>query len=163
MYIERGVILLKLCIALTLLAISGCNLTEAGEVEKAVFYENVEAGLKIYESSDWTLDSEVSIEPFNATFKQGNVRAIVSIIPSVKTLDQIKQELHLDRDFVEVIEESDHRLSFQTNQKESIRSDIYAQQTDGETLILTFLTSIAEYEANQEKMEEFRNNIERTY
>ncbi|WP_332698272.1 hypothetical protein [Halalkalibacter lacteus] len=154
--------LLMLCIAFVLFAVSGCDSSQA-RAEKAVFYENVDAGMKIYESSNWILDSEVSSEPFNATFKQGNVRVIVSIIPSVKSLDQIKKELNLDRGYVRLIGETADSISFQLNEKESIRSDIYLEYKNDETLLLTFFTPLEGYEVNQEIMEEFKNQIELTY
>ncbi|MFC0472174.1 hypothetical protein ACFFHM_17105 [Halalkalibacter kiskunsagensis] len=154
--------LLVLCIALALFVVSGCESSQA-KVEKVVFYENVDAGLKIYESSNWILDSEVSSKPFNAIFKQDNVRVIVSIVPSVKSLDQIKKELNLDRDYVQLIEETADSISFQLNEKESIRSDIYLESKIDETLVLTFFTPVEGYEANQEIMEEFKNQIELTY
>ncbi|WP_088105483.1 hypothetical protein [Halalkalibacter urbisdiaboli] len=152
-----------LCIAV-LIAVGGCSsqnsVIKASEKEKVVFFENEEAGLTIYESSNWVLDSVVSNEPFNATFKRDDVRAIVSIIPGERSLEQIKQELKLNRDFVKVLDESEDYLSFQMRENESIRSDIYREQAGEETLIVTFLTPLETYEQNSAKAEEFRKNIE---
>ena len=142
-----------------LLIISACESTQAEHIEKVVMYENEKAGIQILESSNWMLDSEVSTEPFNVTFKQDEIRAIVSIIPNIKSLEEIKKELDLTSDYVQIIEETPERLSFRMEQTEHTRSDIYVQQTGEETLVLAFFTPDHDYLANYEKIEEFRKNI----
>ncbi|WP_227935126.1 hypothetical protein [Alkalihalobacillus deserti] len=155
--------LFSLCIALTLFVAAGCEATQAEVSEKAVIYENEEAGIQIFESGNWTLDAEVSTEPLNATFKQDDMRVIVSVIPSVKTLDQIKTELNLDGDFIEMIDETKESLAFKLNQTENTRSDLFIEASEDKTLVLTFFTPVKEYQTNLKKIEEFRKSISPLY
>ncbi|WP_100407972.1 hypothetical protein [Bacillus solitudinis] len=151
----------KTCLIIALLFMTGCQFSKAEEVDKSVIYKNEEAGLKVYESEDWLLDTEVSSEPFNATFKQESAKAIVSILPGKKSLHQIKNELGLTDEFIQLIEESEYHISFQMNELKNFRSDIYIEHTNADdTLIVTFLTPVIEYEQQKEGKDLFRHNIE---
>jgi hypothetical protein len=151
--------LLSIMISLSLFVIAACETTQEEISEKAFLYKNEKAGIEIIESSNWTLDSEITTEPLNATFRQDDIKAIVSIIPSSKTLDQIKRELNLNGDFVQIIDETEESLSFKLNQTENTRSDIFVETSDGETLVLTFFTPEHDYLAKHRKIEEFRKSI----
>ncbi|ARK29568.1 hypothetical protein BkAM31D_06670 [Halalkalibacter krulwichiae] len=137
---------------------------EANPAEtKTVIYENKEAGIVIYQSSNWELEKEVSIDPLNAAFKQDHMRAIVSIIPNAKTVEQIKAELNLEGDFVQMIEETEDSLSFKITQTEETRSDIFVKTADHETIIVTFFTPLKNYQTNSEKIDDFKDSIARIY
>ncbi|MFC0558325.1 hypothetical protein [Halalkalibacter alkalisediminis] len=155
--------LFSLCIALTLFVVAACESVQVEGTEKPVIYENEEAGIQIFESGNWILDAEVTTEPFNATFKQDDLRVIVSIIPSIKTLDQIKKELNLNGNFVEMINETEESLSFKLNQTENTRSDLFVETSENETLVLTFFTPENEHQTNVKEIEEFRKSILRLY
>lgn len=154
--------LLGFCL-MSLLVIAGCSTTLAEEPMKKIFYENEEIGLKIYETSDWRIDAGASSEPFNATFKQGNIRAIVSVIPEQKTISEIKKELAANKELFKLIEESDTHVALEINEHNRVRSDIFTEQAGKDTLIVTFLTPLAEYENNKGRMEEFKNSIQLIY
>ncbi|MDE5415720.1 hypothetical protein [Alkalihalobacterium chitinilyticum] len=143
-------------------SVSSTPADEAQVESKTIFYENMDAGLKIYESNQWTLEQEVFTRNLNATFQYETVKAIVSVLPSEKSMDQIKQELQLGDGLITILEESDHFFSFHTNQKEGIRSDLFLDHDQGKTLIVTFMSPMDDFERYQEDMNQFKKNIKLT-
>ena len=144
-------------------SVSSTTADDEAQVEsKTIIYENMDAGLKIYESTQWTLEQEVFTRNLNATFQYEAVKAIVSVIPSEKSMDQIKQELQLGDGLITILEENDHFFSFRTNQKDGIRSDLYLDHDQGKTLIVTFMSPIDDFERFQDEMDQFKNNIKLT-
>lgn len=157
------------CLLAGAMLATGCSsvssTTSDGEAQaesKSIIYENIDAGLKIYESNQWTLEQEVFTRNLNATFQYETVKAIVSLIPSEKSMDQIKQELQLGNGLITILEENDYFFSFHTNQKEGIRSDLFLVHDQGKTLIVTFMSPMDDFERYQEDMNQFKNNIKLT-
>ncbi|WP_078430052.1 hypothetical protein [Alkalihalobacterium alkalinitrilicum] len=153
------------CLLAGIMILTGCSSAsstiseQTDEKSEQLLFENIDVGIKIYETSDWTLEQEVYTENLNATFQYETLKAIVSIVPSEKTMEQIKQELQLNDGLITVLNETDTYYSIQTNQKESIRSDLFIEHDHGKTLILTFMSPSEDFESYYEEMEQFKENI----
>lgn len=152
--------------------VSGCSQQEESPVildtaheNHAVVYENPKAGIRVYETPDWVVGTEV-VEPLNVTFHYyptlGNqqLKAIITVISNESTFNEIKQEFLTGAGEVSIIHESDNHLAYKSERKESIRTDIYLQLDGLHTKIITFMMPLEDYEENQEQMEAFINNIE---
>ncbi|MBB5174652.1 hypothetical protein [Texcoconibacillus texcoconensis] len=167
--------LLMVLLILTFVGLYGCsqddvtksehaeNETKSSEQELAtqeILYENTEWDIKVYETSDWMLDKEVTGESFNVTFEKDLLKAIVTIIPNEKSFDEIKQELQVGAGNVSIEEEKEDFLAFKNERKETIRTDIYLKQEGDYTGIISFMTPESDWEINQEKIETFKGNID---
>ncbi|WP_209123999.1 hypothetical protein [Alkalihalobacillus sp. BA299] len=156
---------MMICLLSGLMIVTGCSSDSTTKSEQTqaeseeILFENTDVGLKIYESSNWIIEQEVYVQNLNVTFQNDTLKAIVSVIPSEKTMEQIKKELQLGDGLITVLEEKDDYFSFHTNQKESIRSDLYIEQDQGKTLIVTFMSPLEDFESYLEEIEEFKGNI----
>lgn len=157
----------RLSILLGILAIliAGCGNGGAPEAEEqkgnqpgeSVLYEN-EQGLKITNSEGWTKKEETS-DPFNIRFENEQSTAIISVISNEKSVEEIKDELISGAGEITILDEGDDFVSFQTDRKESIRSDVFVERSDEESRVIIFMTPAADYEKNKAKFDEFRENI----
>ncbi|WP_216830960.1 hypothetical protein [Alkalihalobacterium elongatum] len=156
------------CLLAGLLVVTGCSSAssttpeQVQEESEQIFFENMDAGIKIYEAPNWTLEQEVFSKNLNATFKYETLKAIVSVIPSEKTMEQIKTELQLGDGLITVLDENDNFFSFHTNQKESIRSDLFLDHDYGKTLIVTFMSPSEDFSSYRGEIEQFKENIKLT-
>ncbi|WP_209121436.1 hypothetical protein [Alkalihalobacillus sp. BA299] len=133
--------------------------SEADDVQ-ALLYENSEAGFRVYETSNWEFKKETGNESVNVTFENDQAKAIITVVSTNKQLEEIKKELKTALKKSTIIEETEHYLAFQSDRKESIRSDIYIDQRENGTSIITFMVPAEDFDANQEKMEELKRHIE---
>lgn len=158
----------RLSIVLVVLAIlaAGCGKEEAPQAEgkkgsqseKTVLYES-DKGLKITNGDGWTKKEEIS-EPFNVRFENEKATVIISKISNKKSNGEIKDELISGAGEVTILAEEDNSVSFQTERKESIRSDVYIERSDEESRVIIFMTPAEEYENNKAKFDEFKDNIQ---
>ena len=155
--------ILIIFITVILIAASGCS-TKEKEIDipnkPGILYDNNDAGLRVYQTPDWYLEREVVIEQLNVTFSDGKAKAIITVISSEKSIDEIKQELILGAGEVTVIEESDGYVAFESESTESIRTDVYISQTESSTGIVAFMAPSEDYEEVQESIGAFKDNIE---
>lgn len=156
--------ILTIIVVLTVLAGSGCA-KEAKQIDtqhqhQAIVYENPEVGLRVYETLNWAIDKDTTRTQSNVMFANGNLKAIITMIPNSKSFEEIKQELKIGAGKVTVITETDDYLAFQSDRQESIRTDIYISEHGGHIAIITFMTPLNDYESNLGKMESFKSSVE---
>ncbi|RPF53248.1 hypothetical protein [Aquisalibacillus elongatus] len=158
----------KLCLVLVagLLVLSGCGADaeekdqqedQAKEETKDTLYE--EGGLVVSNVSGWSIGKEKK-EPLTVNFNHQDLKAIATVVETEKDFNQIKDELLAGAGDVEVIEEQEESFSYQTKNKESIRTDVYLEQDEEQTLILSFLSKTNVYEDVKETIEEFQSAVE---
>lgn len=145
-----------------LLLLVGCgndpvDNSELEEEPMSFFYEDPESDVRILEANEWLIEKETAT---SVKLKSKNLVAIVSVIPTEKSTSEIKQELKAGAGKITVIGEGSNFISWNTDRKESIRTNIYIDQVGDQTLIITLMTPNDEYELNKEKMEAFRENVE---
>lgn len=149
-----------------ILILAGCSEKSPLEVEadgsekqeNTILYENVEHGLMIDEVQGWSYTKEV-LQPFNVSFTNDQASVIVSILSNEKTVEEMKDEILLGAGDVTIIEEDEDALSYKTNRKESVRTNLYIERTENDTRLLIFMTPFNEYEKNKEKFDRFKSNI----
>ncbi|MCL7748002.1 hypothetical protein [Halalkalibacter alkaliphilus] len=133
---------------------------EVIEHEKIVMYENTDRGIRVYETPNWEFGEQSEGDQINVTFYSEKGKAIITVLSSKKDLEEIKQELMIGVGKSNIIEETDNYFAFQSERKESIRSDVYFEQQDQRVNILTFMTPVDDYEENIEYIKEFKQHIE---
>jgi hypothetical protein len=127
--------------------------------ETKYLYES--QSFKVIELPGWTESKDESTDDkANVMFQNGKLKAVVTVVSNEKSLEQIKNELKTALGSAEEIEDSDHYMSFKSNRKESIRTDIYLNRSDEQTGILIFMTPLQNFETSKAKIEEFKNNVQ---
>jgi len=157
---------LSVLLGILVILIAGCGNEKAPEAQEkkgdqpdeSVLYINPEQGLEITNSEGWTKKEEIS-DPFNVRFENEKSTVIISEISIKKSVDEIKDELISSAGKVTLLNEDDNSVSFQTDRKESIRSDVFVEQSDEENRVIIFMSPAAEYEKNKVKFDEFKENI----
>ena len=127
-----------------------------GQQQQSALYKSDQ--LEITNGEGWTKKEEIE-EPFNIRFENDNATVIISEISNKKSVDEIKDELIQSAGEVTILNEGEDFVSFQTNRKESIRSDVAIERTNSESRVIIFMTPTAEYENNKEKFDTFKENI----
>ncbi|MEN2768164.1 hypothetical protein [Ornithinibacillus xuwenensis] len=157
----------KLILLISFLLLAACGTEESSNTttnekentqdEKATFlFDSKEKGIKVEDASGWTLIEE---QDSNVVFENGTLKAIITVISEDNDFATLKQDLKTSAGDITVLEESDTQLSFQTNRKESIRSDISLYKEGTKTQIITFMTKVENYKSNQSLIEEFSKKI----
>ncbi|MDQ0339907.1 hypothetical protein J2S00_002702 [Caldalkalibacillus uzonensis] len=124
-----------------------------------ILYENSEVGIKVYQLPGWEVGKEGEADTFNVTFHRDNLKAIITLVSSDLSLEEIKQTLVTGAGPVEILEETDTYLALQSKRKEPVRTDIYIEQQEEQTVIYTFMTPAEAYAENQPYMESFKQNV----
>ncbi len=133
--------------------------TEKEQKDKNYLYES--ETVKVTETSGWQhRDRSSKYGEENILFQNGNVKAILTLVSSEKSLDEIKSELKSSFGNSEAIEENENYLSLKSKRKESVQTDIYLNSGDEQTGILIFMAPFEEYETNQAVIEEFKKNVQ---
>ncbi|UTW68631.1 hypothetical protein KHA80_13990 [Anaerobacillus sp. HL2] len=91
--------------------------------------------------------------------KNGNLVAIVTMIPKETTTDEIKTELKKGAGKVTIIEETENFLSWKSDRKESIRTEVFIEENEASKFVLTFLTPLGTYEEMKKDIEALKTNI----
>jgi hypothetical protein len=130
------------------------------EKEQVIMYEHTDRGIRVYETPNWEFGEQSEGEQINVTFHSEKGKAIITVLTSNKDLDEIKQELMIGVGKSNIIEETDNYFAFQSERKESIRTDVYIDQQGQRVNILTFMTPVDDYEENIEYIKEFKRHIE---
>ncbi|MDR5658854.1 hypothetical protein RH915_05070 [Serpentinicella sp. ANB-PHB4] len=154
-----------LTLILILLIASGCSKkhvdTENQNIqEKAVLYENIDLGFRVFESSQWNVGEESTNGSFNVTFENNKLKAIVTILTSEKSVDEIKNDLKTGTRKANIIQDTKDSLIFESERKESIRTEIYIKDNRANKGIITFMTPVKDYENNKDAIDEFRRNLQ---
>lgn len=157
---------IALPLLIVLAALAGCGHKDSSaeqpqeteSTQQASLYDNEEAGLTIEEVPGWTLSREVK-NPLNVSFVNEKSSVIVSILSNEKSIDEIKKEVLAGAGNVSIQEESENTLSFTSNRKESIRSDIKIERDSNSTTMIIFMTPASQYEKNKALFDEFNKNI----
>ncbi|OIJ22394.1 hypothetical protein BKP45_07090 [Anaerobacillus alkalidiazotrophicus] len=164
----RSKVILVLFFTLLLLGACGTDSSQSNLEKNTEPYQTEELNY-LYESQlfivadtpGWTVHQEnTSNDKANVMFQNGKLRAIVTVVSNEKSLEEIKKELKASFRNVEEIEETNNYLSFKSKREESIRTEIYLHSGDGQTGILIFMTPLNDYETNQSKIIEFKNNVQ---
>lgn len=158
---------IALPLLIILVVLAGCGHKESSveeqpheteSTQQTAMYVNEEAGLTIGEVPGWTLSKEVET-PLNVSFVNGKSSVIVSILSNEKSIDEIKKEILTGAGNVSIQEESENTLSFTSNRKESIRSDIKIKRDSDSTKMIIFMTPASQYEENKALFNKFYENI----
>ncbi|KHF38705.1 hypothetical protein [Halalkalibacter okhensis] len=136
------------------------DIEEVTEHEQVVMYENSDKGIKVYELPNWEFEEQLEKDQFNVIFQSDKGKAIITVLDSIKDVEDIKNELMIGVGTSTIIEETDHYFAFESERKESIRADIYIEQQGQKVTILTFMTPLDDYEEKIESIEEFKQHID---
>lgn len=131
--------------------------TEEQVQVKSFLYENEEKGIRVGEVKDWKLSKE---EDSNVVFQNEKLQAIITILPNKQDVKSIKRDLIVGAGDIKIIEETDKSLSFHSNRKESIRTDIFISQVGEKMNIVTFVGKVDDDEMNRSKIVEFKEHIQ---
>lgn len=135
----------------------GCGSTEKQEANtNAYLFEDTQKNLKIVETQGWTIEKEATK---SVKLKNGNLVAIVTMIPKETTTDEIKVELKKGAGKVTIIEESENFFSWKSDRKESIRTEVYIEENEESKFVITFLTPLNTYEDMKKDIEALKTNI----
>ncbi|QZT33960.1 hypothetical protein HUR95_00520 [Caldalkalibacillus thermarum TA2.A1] len=163
-----------LILVASLLSAGGCGQTEQASQQsnpsaeetadsiaptQDILYENSDVGIKVYQLPGWEVGKEGKSDTFNVTFHRDNLKAIITLVSSDLSLEEIKQTLVTGAGPVEIIEETDTYLALQSKRKEPVRTDIYIEQLEEQTVIYTFMTPAEAYTENQPYMESLKQNV----
>ncbi|MBH0229735.1 hypothetical protein [Halobacillus yeomjeoni] len=148
-----------------LLAMTGCQQT--GEVKgqqtlknnEALLFESNKYGLSISKDSGWQLIDEKNEERLNLKLSNGTSYSIISAVSTEKNFSKIKKELLYGAGDVEIIKDSKHQISFETKMKNKIRTDIHLSQNEEFTYVVTFVTSLKDYDEERKDMEKLLDHI----
>ena len=156
------------------LALSGCGKGESASnsepiidpaveevTQRLLLLEDEDASVRVYETPGWQLEQEAETEQFQATFQHEKLKAIMTTVSNEMPLAEIKRDVKVGAGKVTIIEEKDDYLAFQSDRKESIRSDVFIEKGQADTLVMIFMTPVELYEGNKEHIEALRNNTER--
>ncbi|MBM7603962.1 hypothetical protein JOC75_001935 [Metabacillus crassostreae] len=124
---------------------------------KSLLYENEEKGIRVGDIKHWKLSKE---QDSNVVFQNENLQAIITILPNKQDIKSIKRDLIVGAGDITIIEETDKTLSFQSNRKESIQTDIFIFQVGEKMNIVTFVGKVDDDEMNRPKIVEFKEHIQ---
>jgi hypothetical protein len=170
---QAGIMIVFLSLVVLLLGACGDKADEADQVNEPqsgktdqvnepagnVLYENNNHGLKVFEAEGWTLKKESTADPLSVVFTNGRVDAIISVLGDDKSFQKIKEELKAASGSVQVTDEKEDSLSYRSDRKESIRTDVFLRKGDGRVFVITFMTPNASYEANAGTIHDFQKHI----
>ncbi|WP_096200661.1 hypothetical protein [Bacillus sp. FJAT-45350] len=153
--------------AFTLLLSTGCakdvvhssyEVEEKKPVVQLVEVETMSLYEKLNEMQGWSIEKEISANPptISIIHEKQNVKGVFSVIETDKAIISIQEELLRSAGNVIVIEQTKNHLAYQTDRKDSVRTDIFTEQVDGKTTIFTLITPLHEYEQNQGIIMEFK-------
>lgn len=91
------------------------------EAEK-MLYENNHTGIRIEDVEGFTLKQE---SDKTVTFTNETVTAIISVLETGRTKEEIQDELLTGLGNVTFIEETDQYIAWKSDRNESIRTDVY--------------------------------------
>ncbi|MCG1027458.1 hypothetical protein J5S49_04055 [Virgibacillus halodenitrificans] len=156
-----------LLLLLVLILLAGCGGTKeakgTGSAETAdlkMMYENEEFNLKVKETDGWKLaKANVNGSKLNAKFEKDTINAIISSLTTKKSFKIIKNELVTGAEKVEILEEKENYISFESTMKTKIRTDIYLEKQGDYTYIFTFVTPVADYKEVNNEINKLRQNI----
>ncbi len=151
-------------IILSFIALIGCSSDDVTEAKKdngtsstSVLYENPDQGVRVYKTDGWVIEKETAT---SVKFKNEKMVAIISVVPKQETIAEMKQELLAAAGKVTVTDEGPNYISWKSDRKESIHTNVFLEETKDRHVITTILMPHNVYESNREKMEAFRWNIE---
>lgn len=132
--------------------------------DKKIIYTNDKWGITVFEAEGWVQSTSNYDQTFsdslNLIYQNETLKAIITIVSNNKSLEDIKKEIMISLGNVDVLEDSNTFLTLKTNRKESIRIDIYFNRNELHTGIITFMVPLDKYEANKNKISDFRDNVE---
>lgn len=131
------------------------KISEQQEAENILYEKD---GLVVSQVMGWSVGTE-KVDPLNVTFNHQHVQAIVSLIETEKTFDQLKEELLDGAGNVELVEEKGDSFSYQSKQKESIRTNVYFRKYEDQTMILSFLSKVDSGEGARKAIDDFKSAI----
>ncbi|WP_054752056.1 hypothetical protein [Piscibacillus salipiscarius] len=83
----------------------------------------------------------------------------MTIFDTQKSFNQIKDELIAGAGDVEVIEEEEDYFSYQSKNKESIKTEVYLKQNGQQTLVLSFLANKNQFDELSDTIKEFQSAV----
>lgn len=121
------------------------SLSEKEQVNsETAMYENETFGVAVYEQEGWSLSKEEN-DPTNVVFEHEDVTSILTLLTTKKSVQDLKDELLSGANNVTVVEDEEQFLAYETDRQESVRSDVYFSISNGNTIVLTFVTAADEY------------------
>lgn len=125
--------------------------------ERKALYENEEFGVLVHELEGFVLKKETER---TATFMNEKLTVIISVIKEMKSKQEIKDELLKGIGEVTMIADDDHYIAWKSDRKESIRTDVYIDETTERTILIMFMTPLKDYQINESKIELFKDKVE---
>ncbi|APC46948.1 hypothetical protein BME96_01510 [Virgibacillus halodenitrificans] len=156
-----------LLLLLVLILLAGCGGTKeakgtgsTGTADLKMLYENEEFNVKVKETDGWKLaKANMNGNKLNAKFEKDTINAIISSLTTKKSFKIIKNELVTGAGKVEILEEKENYISFESTMKTKIRTDIYLEKQGDYTYIFTFVTPVADYKEVNNEINKLRQNI----
>ncbi|SDJ85054.1 hypothetical protein [Sediminibacillus albus] len=162
---KHGKHLLRLLLIGIVLLLSACGQAESKQQaagqndEPEALFKNSEYGILVPDSAGWELEEESMKDNLHTTFKNGDIKAIITSFDTKKTFEQLKTELKASSGKVEIIKDEKDKLSFESSLKSSIRTDIIFKKKADYTYIFTFMTPVSKYELAEQEITQFIDNV----
>ncbi|MCD8500736.1 MAG: hypothetical protein LRY71_02450 [Bacillaceae bacterium] len=125
------------------------------EAEK-MLYENDHTGIRIGDVEGFILKQEGDK---TVTFTNETVTAIISVLETGRTKEEIKDELLKGIGNVTFIEETDKYIAWKSDRNESIRTDVYLKENKQYSVLVVFMTPMKDYQQNSNKIKTFLDRI----
>lgn len=125
------------------------------EAEK-MLYENNHTGIRIEDVEGFTLKQE---SDKTVTFTNETVTAIISVLETGRTKEEIQDELLTGLGNVTFIEETDQYIAWKSDRNESIRTDVYFKENKQYSVLVVFMTPMKDYQQNSNRIETFIDSI----
>lgn len=157
---------------LTVLVLAACKADKANlEKEKStekeeevnqqtIIYEDDGTGIQIFKTDGWEKETEKKTpNGIHVTFSNDNINSIITVVSSAKSLEAVKNELKLGAGKIHVMNEKNNYLSFKSDRKESIQTEIFLKKEGDKIYVFTFIVPVKDYEVSKEKINSFIENI----
>lgn len=126
------------------------------ESEKNVFYFNSDKGITLTENHGFQVVDE---ETTTVTFEKDRLKVIVSVLTKEDSLSEIKTALKQSAGDINVLDETETFLSFETVRNEPMRFDIYLTETEEATYVKTFIVKSEYFEQQQADHDAFNDAL----
>ncbi|RPF54122.1 hypothetical protein [Aquisalibacillus elongatus] len=126
--------------------------------DEEYMYENESNGVYVSQLENWKFKTEES-NPYSAIFETNGVQAIISIVETSKTIDELKEELIAGSGNSVVITSENGHLSYKTDNEESMQTNVFFEQRDDEVIMLSFVAPTSEMKEKESQINNFEQNL----
>lgn len=129
--------------------------------DRPLLYQNSSVHLKITQTGDWKKTSEKkSSKGLHVVFKQNDLHAIVSVIPSTQSIKSIQSDLLRSVSNPSIFLQTETTLDFQAGTKDKIRVLNYLKKKGSQDYIFSFVTPVKTINQEKPVIQKFMANVQ---